>query len=121
MVEAEPAFEVDAAPAGDDGAALVVDLDVYEGPIDVLLTLARDQKVDLKQISILKLADQCLAFIERARTQADRFRIEIAADYLVMPAWLAFLTPRLRLPAPPWVAATGPPPCRLASSWPFPL
>src|SRR5579885_3611145 len=78
--DAEPVFEADTAPPPNDEAALVVDLDVYEGPIDVLLTLARDQKVDLKQISILKLADQYIAFIERARAQAERFRLEIAAD-----------------------------------------
>ncbi|HEX2580798.1 MAG TPA: ScpA family protein [Dongiaceae bacterium] len=76
---------------------LVLDLDGYEGPIDVLLTLARDQKVDLKKISILELADQYLEFIARAR----RLRLEIAADYLVMAAWLAYLKSRLLLPEPP--------------------
>ena len=86
---------------------LVVDLDVYEGPIDVLLALAREQKVDLKQISILKLADQYLAFIQRAKERAERFQLEIAADYLVMAAWLAFLKSRLLLPAPPEVAEIG--------------
>jgi segregation and condensation protein A len=83
-----------AAPAGDE---LVVDLEGYEGPIDVLLTLAREQKVDLTKISILALADQYLAFIAAAR----RLRIEIAADYLVMAAWLAYLKSRLLLPEPP--------------------
>jgi segregation and condensation protein A len=73
---------------------LVVDLDVYEGPLDVLLALARDQKVDLTKISILKLADQYLAFISEAR----QIRLEIAADYLVMAAWLAYLKSRLLLP-----------------------
>jgi len=76
---------------------LVVDLGAYEGPIDVLLTLAREQKVDLARISILALADQYLAFIAEAR----RLRLEIAADYLVMAAWLAFLKSRLLLPQPP--------------------
>lgn len=76
---------------------LVVDLEVYEGPIDVLLALAREQKVDLTKISILALADQYLAFIARAR----RVRLEIAADYLVMAAWLAYLKSRLLLPVAP--------------------
>lgn len=119
--EAEPTFEADAAPPADDQSALVVDLDVYEGPIDVLLTLARDQKVDLKQISILKLADQYLAFIERARERAERFRIEIAADYLVMAAWLAFLKSRLLLPPPPEAAAVEPSPAEMAAALSFQL
>jgi segregation and condensation protein A len=76
---------------------LVLDLDGYEGPIDVLLNLARDQKVDLAKISILALADQYLAFIAERR----RLRLEIAADYLVMAAWLAYLKSRLLLPEPP--------------------
>jgi segregation and condensation protein A len=84
------------AAAGGD-YELHLDLDGFEGPIDVLLTLARDQKVDLKKISILELADQYLAFIARAR----RLRLEIAADYLVMAAWLAYLKSRLLLPEPP--------------------
>jgi len=81
--------------ANDD--ELVLDLDGFEGPIDALLTLARDQKVDLRKISILELADQYLAFIARAR----RLRLELAADYLVMAAWLAYLKSRLLLPEPP--------------------
>ena len=76
---------------------LVLELDGYEGPIDLLLTLAREQKVDLGRISILALADQYLAFLARQRT----LRIEIAADYLVMAAWLAYLKSRLLLPQPP--------------------
>ena len=119
--EAEPAFEADLAAPADEESALVVDLDVYEGPIDVLLTLARDQKVDLKQISILKLADQYLAFIERARERAERFRIEIAADYLVMAAWLAFLKSRLLLPPPPEAAAVEPSPAEMAAALSFQL
>jgi segregation and condensation protein A len=76
---------------------LVLDLDGYEGPIDLLLALAREQKVDLARISILQLADQYLAFIAEQR----RLQLEIAADYLVMAAWLAYLKSRLLLPDPP--------------------
>jgi segregation and condensation protein A len=79
-----------------EGAALVVELDGFEGPIDMLLALAREQKVDLTKISILQLADQYLAFIAEAR----RIRLELAADYLVMAAWLAYLKSRLLLPEP---------------------
>jgi segregation and condensation protein A len=74
-----------------------VDLDGYEGPLDLLLDLARRQKVDLARISILALAEQYLAFVEAAR----KHRLELAADYLVMAAWLAFLKSRLLLPAQP--------------------
>ncbi|MGO9390394.1 segregation and condensation protein A [Rhodoblastus sp.] len=74
-----------------------VDLDGFEGPLDLLLELARRQKVDLSRISILALAEQYLEFIEAAR----RVRLELAADYLVMAAWLAYLKSRLLLPAPP--------------------
>jgi segregation and condensation protein A len=73
---------------------LVLELDGYEGPIDLLLTLAREQKVDLGKISILALADQYLAFIAKQRSLS----LEIAADYLVMAAWLAYLKSRLLLP-----------------------
>jgi segregation and condensation protein A len=76
---------------GDD---LLLNLDGYEGPIDLLLTLARDQKVDLAKISILALAEQYLSFIDKARD----LRLEIAADYLVMAAWLAYLKSKLLLP-----------------------
>ena len=82
--------------------SLVVDVEGYEGPLDLLLALARQQKVDLAKISILALADQYLLFIEAAR----KIRLELAADYLVMAAWLAFLKSRLLLPEPP--AAEGP-------------
>ena len=74
----------------------VVDLGAFEGPLDLLLELARRQTVDLAQISILKLAEQYLAFIEGAR----QIRLELAADYLVMAAWLAYLKSRLLLPEP---------------------
>lgn len=82
--------------------ALVVDVEGYEGPLDLLLALARQQKVDLAKISILALADQYLVFIEAAR----KLRLELAADYLVMAAWLAYLKSRLLLPEPP--EAEGP-------------
>jgi segregation and condensation protein A len=90
------------AELADGEPALVVDVAGYEGPLDLLLALARTQKVDLSKISILALADQYLQFIEAAR----KIRLELAADYLVMAAWLAFLKSRLLLPEPP--AADGP-------------
>ena len=77
--------------------ALIVDVGAYEGPLDLLLTLSRTQKVDLRQISILALAEQYLAFV----AEAKRLRLELAADYLVMAAWLAFLKSRLLLPPDP--------------------
>jgi len=77
-----------------DEPALVIDVEGFEGPLDLLLTLARQQKVDLAKISILALADQYLTFIEEAR----KLRLELAADYLVMAAWLAYLKSRLLLP-----------------------
>lgn len=91
---AKPEFEEDAAPIAVPADDLVLQLDGFEGPIDLLLTLARDQKVDLKRISILALAEQYLGFIERARV----LKLEIAADYLVMAAWLAYLKSRLLIP-----------------------
>ena len=87
------------------GEALIVDLDAYEGPLDLLLALARGQKVDLLQISISKLADQYLAFVREAR----RLRFSLAADYLVMAAWLAWLKSRLLLPRPERGKADRPP------------
>ena len=90
-------FQVDADLGVERGAgepALIVDVEGFEGPLDLLLTLARQQKVDLSKISISALADQYLAFIEAAR----QLRLELAADYLVMAAWLAFLKSRLLLP-----------------------
>lgn len=94
---AELDFEADAAraPNGDE-AALIVDVEGFEGPLDLLLMLARQQKVDLTKISILALADQYLAFVEQAR----RLHLELAADYLVMAAWLAYLKSRLLIPGP---------------------
>lgn len=76
--------------------AFVVDLEGFEGPLDMLLGLARSQKVDLSKISILALADQYLGFIEEAR----KLRLELAADYLVMAAWLAYLKSRMLIPEP---------------------
>lgn len=85
--------------AGRSGGSgyFLVSLDGYEGPLDVLLTLSRQQKLDLTGISILDLAEQYLTFIAEAR----RLRLEVAADYLVMAAWLAYLKSRLLLPAQP--------------------
>jgi segregation and condensation protein A len=77
--------------------ALIVDVGAFEGPLDLLLTLSRTQKVDLRQISILALARQYLSFVEKAK----QLRLELAADYLVMAAWLAFLKSRLLLPPDP--------------------
>ena len=94
-------FEEDAEPVSVAqrmaAEALIVDVDGFEGPLDVLLTLGRTQKVDLRRISILQLAEQYLGFVEQARA----LRIELAADYLVMAAWLAFLKSRLLLPPDP--------------------
>jgi segregation and condensation protein A len=80
-----------------DEEALIVDVGGFEGPLDLLLELARRQKVDLARVSILALAEQYLAFIERIR----HMRLEVAADYLVMAAWLAYLKSRLLIPSPP--------------------
>ena len=77
--------------------ALIVDVDGFEGPLDLLLSLSRTQKVDLRQISVLQLAEQYLSFVDKAHD----LRIELAADYLVMAAWLAFLKSRLLLPPDP--------------------
>jgi segregation and condensation protein A len=95
MMPEEVPFEMDLAGSDvTDEPALVVDVEGFEGPLDILLMLARQQKVDLAKISILALADQYLTFIEEAR----RLRLELAADYLVMAAWLAYLKSRLLLP-----------------------
>ncbi len=83
-----------AGDAADDGQGLVLDIDGYEGPLHLLLELARKQKVDLARISILELAEQYIAFIKNAQD----LRIELAADYLVMASWLAYLKSRLILP-----------------------
>ena len=85
-----------AGNAAEDGNALVVDIDGFEGPLHLLLALARSQKVDLLKLSVLKLAEQYLAFVQTARS----LRFSLAADYLVMAAWLAYLKSRLMLPKP---------------------
>ncbi|HEX5999881.1 MAG TPA: ScpA family protein [Hyphomicrobiaceae bacterium] len=95
----EPAFQgwesPAHAPSGEQ--ALIVNLEGFEGPLDLLLVMARTQKVDLAKISVLALAEQYLAFVERA----IKLRLELAADYLVMAAWLAFLKSKLLLPKDP--------------------
>lgn len=97
MTETDFSPDDDSIAARIASEALVVDVDGFEGPLDLLLTLSRTQKVDLRKISILALANQYLGFIAEAR----RMRIELAADYLVMAAWLAFLKSRLLLPPDP--------------------
>src|SRR5262244_433920 len=96
MTDATAFTEDIANDRGSDEPLLIVDVEGFEGPLDLLLTMARQQKVDLAKISILALADQYLAFVERAR----RMRLELAADYLVMAAWLAYLKSRMLLPEP---------------------
>jgi segregation and condensation protein A len=97
MAQPLPFDDVEPAERSESEPALLVDVDGFEGPLDLLLELARRQKVDLHRISILALAEQYLVFIEAAR----RMRLELAADYLVMAAWLAYLKSRLLLPEPP--------------------
>jgi len=95
VVDGDPGWEApnsDLAPAASE--ALIVDVAGFEGPLDLLLALARTHKVDISKISILALVDQYLAYI----TEVQRLKIEIAADYLVMAAWLTFLKSRLILP-----------------------
>ncbi|MEI9929457.1 MAG: segregation/condensation protein A [Rhizomicrobium sp.] len=91
----EPFENFEAITAPDD--ALLVAVDGFEGPLDLLLSLARNQKVDIAKISVLDLADQYLLFVESARGR----NLELSADYLVMAAWLAFLKSKLILPQPP--------------------
>lgn len=88
------AFEQAAQEPEHREGAFLVNLDVYDGPLDLLLELARKEKVDLHKISIARLAEQYLIFIEEAR----KLKLEVAADYLVMAAWLAYLKSRLLLP-----------------------
>jgi segregation and condensation protein A len=99
MTESDDDFELDAGPAASEAERLTLDLDGWEGPLDLLLTLARSQKVDLAKISILALVEQYLTFIHDAK----KLRLEIAADYLVMAAWLAYLKSCLLLPKDPTV------------------
>jgi segregation and condensation protein A len=98
-----------------EAEALVVDVGGFEGPLDLLLALSRTQKVDLRRVSILRLAEQYLAFVAAAK----RLRIELAADYLVMAAWLAYLKSRLLLPPDP--ADEGPSADALAAHLAFQL
>ncbi len=95
--------------------ALIIDVDGFEGPLDLLLTLSRTQKVDLRRISVLELARQYLTFVEHAK----ELRIELAADYLVMAAWLAYLKSRLLLPPDP--TEEGPSGAELAAHLAFQL
>ncbi len=87
-------FDDDSSERREGDPALIVGVDGFEGPLDLLLELARRQKVDLHRISIMALADQYLQFVEAAR----KVRLELAADYLVMAAWLAYLKSKLLLP-----------------------
>jgi segregation and condensation protein A len=89
-----------AADAAEEGEGLVIDIEGFEGPLHLLLALARSQKVDLLKLSVLGLAEQYLEFIRSARRQ----RFAVAADYLVMAAWLAYLKSRLLLPKPEKIA-----------------
>lgn len=94
----QPSLDFSAAnTAAEDGEALIIDVDGYEGPLHVLLALARTQKVDLLKLSITRLAEQYLTFVQEAR----RRRFSLAADYLVMAAWLAYLKSCLLLPKDP--------------------
>jgi segregation and condensation protein A len=114
----QPMFDFAAAQvAAAQGEALIVDVDGYEGPLDVLLALARTQKVDLAKISVLKLAEQYLAFVQETR----RRRFELAADYLVMAAWLAYLKSRLLLPKPEQPKGDEPPAEEIAAQLAFRL
>ncbi|MGK9203747.1 segregation and condensation protein A [Sinorhizobium meliloti] len=92
----EPLWQDESARRGLHEDELVVDIAGFEGPLYLLLHLARSQRVDLSRISVLALAEQYIAFVERARS----IRIELAADYLVMAAWLAYLKSRLLIPQP---------------------
>ncbi|ESQ80496.1 ScpA family protein [Asticcacaulis sp. YBE204] len=112
-------FSSDAVPDTEIEAddALVLDLDGYEGPLHVLLVLARQQKVDLLKISITRLAEQYLGFIQQAR----KLRFSLAADYLVMASWLAYLKSRLLLPVPERKPTDEPEPEELAAALAFRL
>ncbi len=90
------AFVLGNEEVSEEATPFIVDLDGFEGPLDLLLSLARDQKVDLKEISIVQLADQYLAFIASSRAA----NLDVAAEYLVMAAWLAYLKSRLLCPDP---------------------
>ena len=97
MAEHDNLFQAQSVSDRLQAEALIVDVDGFEGPLDLLLNQSRTQKVDLRKISVLQLAEQYLIFVQRAQA----LRIELAADYLVMAAWLAFLKSRLLLPPEP--------------------
>ena len=114
----DPALEFEAAAeAAEAGEALVIDVDGYEGPLHVLLALARAQKVDLMKISVLGLAEQYLAFVHEARRRS----FALAADYLVIAAWLAYLKSRLLLPRAQKPGEDEPPAEELAAALTFRL
>ena len=114
----QPPLDFDAASgAAEQGEALIVDLDGFEGPLHLLLALARTQKVDLLRLSITTLADQYLAFVKTARQR----RFSLAADYLVMAAWLTYLKSRLLLPKPERKGGDEPPATEIAASLAFRL
>ena len=117
MCRAENVVEQDSGSVAERLAAeaLIIDVDGFEGPLGLLLTLSRTQKVDLRKISVLQLARQYLAFVEKAKA----LRLELAADYLVMAAWLAFLKSRLLLP--PDLTEEGPSGEELAAHLAFQL
>jgi segregation and condensation protein A len=114
----QPSLDFEAAAvAAADGEALIIEIDGFEGPLHLLLALARTQKVDLLKLSITELADQYLAFVHKARG----LRFALAADYLVMAAWLAFLKSRLLLPKPERPREDEPPPEAVAAQLAFRL
>ena len=113
----QPNLDFAAADQVEEGEAFVVDLDGYEGPLHVLLALARTQKVDLLKLSITRLAEQYLAFIHEAR----RRNFALAADYLVMASWLAYLKSRLLLPRAEKGKAEEPPAELMAAALAFRL
>jgi segregation and condensation protein A len=113
----QPPLDFDAVDAADEREAFVVDLDGYEGPLHVLLALARTQKVDLLALSITRLAEQYLAFVHEAR----RRNFSLAADYLVMASWLAYLKSRLLLPRTEKVKDEEPPAEAMAAALAFRL
>ncbi len=113
----QPNLDFTAAELVDDREAFVVDLDGYEGPLHVLLALARTQKVDLLKLSITRLAEQYLAFVHEAR----RRNFALAADYLVMASWLAYLKSRLLLPRTDKTSGEEPPAEEMAAALAFRL
>lgn len=114
----QQSLDFDAAQgAAEDGEALILDLDGFEGPLHVLLALARTQKVDLLKLSVARLAEQYLAFVRDARQR----RFALAADYLVMAAWLTYLKSRLLLPRPEKARGDEPDAADMAASLAFRL